>query len=209
MRATGARERQARCALLLLITICRCAPAQDGYGSISGTIFEAGGIPAALASVTLIRQGDGFHRELVADKNGKYESLNLAAGSYEVVAGSVDTGASSRLTVMVNNGQSVELRIVLSTPSAAFVSDALREIPLNGRNYLDLLRNASEATRGEEGGNVDGYTPLSPRGNLSLNIVGQRGQNNNFLLDGLDNNENWLGSPAASSLARIDPVGGP
>ncbi len=37
---------------------------------------------------------------------------------------------------------------------------------------------------------------LSPRGNLSLNIVGQRGQNNNFLLDGLDNNnENWLGSP--------------
>jgi hypothetical protein len=193
--------------LSLLLMMCRFASAEDGYGNISGTIFEAGGKPAPLATVTMVHQGGDFHRILVADQDGKYQASRLPAGSYEAVAGSVRTGASSRLTVIVASGQSVELRIDLSTPAVAVLSENLREIPLNGRDYLDLVRNASEVTRGQEGGNIEGYTPFSPRGNSSVNLAGQRGQNNNFLLDGMDNNENWLGAALLQhSLESIESV---
>src|SRR5579863_1732775 len=148
--------------VIALLLVCRSAPAADVMGNISGTIFEAGGGPAALANVTLLHTGNGFHRDLVADGNGKYNAASIPAGSYSVAAASVRTGASSRVTVTVANGQTVELPIHLSTPSlsiatAAFESDGLREIPLKGRNYLEAMRNGSEATAGEEGGNIEGY----------------------------------------------------
>ena len=56
-------------------------------------------------------------------------------------------------------------------------------------------------TRGQEGGNLEGYGPYGIRGNLSINAVGQRGQNNNFLLDGMDNNDAWL-----HGVALVPPV---
>jgi hypothetical protein len=86
-------------------------------------------------------------------------------------------------------------------------SGELRETPLNGRNYLDLIRNASEATRGQEGGEVEGFGPYSPGRNSSLNSVGQRGQSNNFRLNGMDNNEIWLrGAIFEPPLEAIEEV---
>ena len=83
----------------------------------------------------------------------------------------------------------------------------LPEAPLNGRSYLDLIRNASEATRGEEGGEVEGFGPYSPGRNSSLNSVGQRGQSNNFRLNGMDNNEIWLrGAIFEPPLEAIEEV---
>jgi hypothetical protein len=83
----------------------------------------------------------------------------------------------------------------------------MAELPLNGRNYLDLLPGVSEVTRGQEGGNLEGFGPYSPRGNSALNSLGQRGQNNNFLLDGMDNNESWLrGAVLEPSLESIETV---
>ena len=83
----------------------------------------------------------------------------------------------------------------------------LHEAPLNGRSYLDLIRNASEATRGQEGGEVEGFGPYSPGRNSSLNSVGQRGQSNNFRLNGMDNNEIWLrGAIFEPSLEAIEEV---
>ena len=77
----------------------------------------------------------------------------------------------------------------------------------NGRNYLDLIRNASEATRGQEGGEVEGFGPYSPGRNSSLNSLGQRGQSNNFRLNGMDNNEIWLrGAVFEPSMEAIEEV---
>ena len=86
-------------------------------------------------------------------------------------------------------------------------SSESRETPLNGRNYLDLIRNASEATRGQEGGEIEGFGPYSPGRNSSLNSLGQRGQSNNFRLNGLDNNEIWLrGAVFDPSLEAVEEV---
>ena len=90
--------------------------------------------------------------------------------------------------------------------SAGTVNE-LREAPLNGRTYLDLIRNTSEATRGQEGGEVEGFGPYSPGRNSSLNSLGQRGQSNNFRLNGLDNNEIWLrGAVFEPSMEALEEV---
>ena len=57
-------------------------------------------------------------------------------------------------------------------------------------------------THGQEGGNLEGYGPYGIRGNLSINAVGQRAQDNNFLLDGMDNNDAWL-----HGVALVPPAG--
>ncbi len=82
-----------------------------------------------------------------------------------------------------------------------------RDLPLNSRHYLELVRRVSEVTAGQEGGNIEGYGPYSPRGNSSVNSLGQRGQNNNFLVDGMDNNESWLrGAVLEPSMESIEAV---
>jgi hypothetical protein len=82
-----------------------------------------------------------------------------------------------------------------------------RDLPLNSRHYLDLIRSTTEVTSGQEGGNIEGYGPYSPRGNSGLNSLGQRGQNNNFLVDGMDNNESWLrGAVLEPSIEAIETV---
>ena len=88
------------------------------------------------------------------------------------------------------------------------VSIELRETPLNGRNYLDLIRNATEATRGQEGGEIEGFGPYAPGRNSSVNSLGQRGQSNNFRLNGMDNNEIWLrGAVFEPSMEAVEEVG--
>lgn len=180
------------CALCCFLLSSPSARAADGFGELSGTVVEAGGDPAPLANVTMIQVGSGFHRDVVADSLGKYQALRLPAGSYTVMAQSVRTGASARVTAALGDGQKLELPIALPAPWTVVESKGVGDKLLAGGNYLDEVRNASEITRGQEGGNIEGYTAYAPRGNSSFNSLGQRGQDNNFFIDGMDNNESWL-----------------
>ena len=180
------------CALLCTIGVAACCWAAGNTGALAGAVLEADGTPAALAGISVIQMESGFHRNLVAGPHGKYRLAELPAGSYIVAARSPRSGAMARVTAVVDAGGTSQLTITLSpTWNAAEARDVRAALLLQG-NYLDALRNASEITRGEEGGNIEGYTVYSPRGNSSFNSVGQRGQDNNFLIDGMDNNESWV-----------------
>src|SRR6185436_14599009 len=93
---------------------------------------------------------------------------------------------------IVRGGQSVDLPIQLSSRWATVQLSGLHDAPLYGGNQLDAVSRGNELTRGQEGGNLEGYGPYGIRGNLSINSAGQRAQNNNFLIDGMDNNDAWL-----------------
>lgn len=176
----------------LLLLLCHPAFAAEGYGDITGTVVDDTGDPAANAHVALVRRDSRFHRDLVADQQGKYQALRVPAGSYVVVARSARTGASASVLTDIRAGQSVNLPLTLPARWAVFVSQDSPAAPSDSGNYLDAMRDGSEVTRGQEGGNLEGYTPYSPRGNSSFNALGQRGQDNNFQIDGMDNNESWL-----------------
>ncbi|HUI56988.1 MAG TPA: TonB-dependent receptor [Bryobacteraceae bacterium] len=159
---------------------CRGLAASDGNGSISGIVLDAGGKPAPLASIMLVHEVSGLRHDLVADQAGAYQASNLPAGAYAVVARSVRTGAVARAEIVVSEGRNVEFPITLTSKPAVLSSAVFREIPLNGRNYLDVIRDTSEVT--SEAGNAS-----------NVNSVGLRRQGNNYLVDGMDNNEAWRG----------------
>jgi len=148
------------------LLLCGSVFAQE----ISGVIFEPGGAPSALARVTIKSQSGVLRRDLVADLDGKFHA-DLPPDFYVVAARSVYSGNSATLNTAVHEGQIADVLIQLTEPLY------LRDQPV---------------TRGQEGGNLEGYGPYGIRGNLSINAVGQRAQNNNFLLDGMDNNDAWL-----------------
>ncbi len=158
------------------LLLCGSGFAQE----ISGVIFEAGGARSSLATVTIKNPSGVVRRDLIADRDGKYRATGLPPDSYVVTARSARSGDSATVKAVVHDGQNLDLPIQLAEP-------------LYGRD--------EPITRGQEGGNLEGYGPYGIRGNLSINAVGQRGQNNNFLLDGMDNNDAWL-----HGVALVPPV---
>ena len=151
------------------ILLCGFGFAQE----ISGVVLEPGGARSSLATVTIRSQSGLLRREFVADQDGKYRATDLPADSYAVTARSIRTGNSATVKAVVHDGQNIDLPIQLS----------------EGWKYRE---NDAPVTYGQEGGNLEGYGPYGIRGNHSINAVGQRGQDNNFLLDGMDNNDAWL-----------------
>jgi hypothetical protein len=80
----------------------------------------------------------------------------------------------------------------------------VQDLPLNGRNYVQLVHLTAGITTGQQGGNIEGSGAFVQRGTGSFNANGQRGQNNNFMVDGIDNNESWIKLHHPAAVGRGD-----
>ncbi len=192
--------------LILLVLYAPCLHAQTppGTGTLSGTVWDAWGDPVPLAEVTLIDH-DGLRRSLITGQTGRYSAQNLPAGPYTIEVTSQAFGLHTSTTV-VEEGAIVDAPVVLTiTPQAL-------DPPALGRSYVDLLRDKAEITPGQQGGDIEGFGPYGARGNLSFNSFGQRGQDNNFLVDGIDNNENFVRSsilvPSPEAISAVSLAAG-
>lgn len=171
-------------------------------------MLEWNGGCAPLANLTLVHQETGSQREIVTDPTGKYHVSGLLAGPYTILARSVGTSASAEVSAVVEEGRKTEITIVLSNAGATMESNGSRDLAIPRRDYLNLIRQSPEITGGQQGGNIEGFGPYTPRASSSFNSAGQRGQNNNFMVDGVDNNEVWVrGSvlrPSAESIHDVN-----
>jgi hypothetical protein len=70
--------------------------------------------------------------------------------------------------------------------------EEIKTLPLNGRNFVNLTRTIPGVVRGIPGANIDGGGSLAWRASSSFSANGQRPRDNNYMLDGVDNNETWL-----------------
>ena len=66
---------------------------------------------------------------------------------------------------------------------------AIRELPLNGRNFASLVYLVPGVTPGQQGENLSGASTFNPRGASNFNALGQQANTNGWLVDGIDNNE--------------------
>ncbi len=66
---------------------------------------------------------------------------------------------------------------------------AIKELPLNGRNFAALVYLTPGITPGQAGENLSGASTFNPRGASNFNALGHQANANAWLIDGIDNNE--------------------
>src|SRR5467141_901496 len=218
--------------LALVALLCTANPAwgQDVTASITGTVSDPSGAAVAGAAVTAKSVERGITYTAVTNESGIYRIAQLPVGSYELKV--EKTGFSSaaypafvltlnqvaRIDVPLKVGQVTQIvevtgaAPVLKTEATqvdTIINAATNDnLPLASRNYVQLTLLApgtvsTDPASFTSGNNTDFYSgrPL---------INGNREQANNFLLDGMDNNQvsdNLLGyTPAPDAIQEFNLI---
>ena len=178
--------------------------AQSVRGTILGTITDPSGAVVHKAKVTVREVATGLTRSELTSETGEYSIPQLPVGIYDLTVeepsfkkterAGIELRVDDRLRIDValtlgNVAETVQVEAaapVVSTDSATLgnVVDnkKVTELPLNGRNFLQLNLLVPGATQG-----VKGSQNQTQGGSITVN--GAREQSNNFLLDGMDNND--------------------
>jgi hypothetical protein len=200
--------------VMILFGISSMVYAQAGAtGTILGTVTDSTGAIVSDAAVTVTNTATNAKVRITSSSSGDYQASSLNPGSYSVSAemsGFQKSVTSSftlavdqkiRVNVMLKPGAVTETvqvmaqALTLDTDSSAIgqlVSQKqVAELPLNGRNFMQLLLlGAGAVTVGGEQG-----TMRQGSGN-AISINGARPESNNYTLDGLINTDTALVTPA-------------
>ena len=194
--------------------------AQVVGGTISGTIFDAGGAVVPGAYVTIRNQETGGERHLLSNADGAYSAPSIPVGVYAVFVTrdgfapqtrtgvSITVGQATRIDLTLHAGKVSEQITVTDAPSSVNLSTQqisglvderqVKDLPLNGRSY-DLLITLNPATinyTAQRSGSIG--TSNSSVGNMFA-ISGRRPQDNLYLLNGVE----YTGA----SLINVTPGG--
>jgi hypothetical protein len=191
-------------AAMLLLAPAGSALAQFDSASVLGYAKDASGAAIPNSTVTLTNTATGIAKTATTDKDGKYEFDSVQIGTYTVKgeAPSFETTLTQPFLLQTDARQRVDLAMkagsvsdVVTVTSAASQLETetssqgqvigtreVENLPLNGRSYADLVLLVPGARKSF----LENQSASSREG--SFNINGQRSAFNNFLLDGLDNN---------------------
>src|SRR5580658_2680160 len=223
-RATHPPLRRARslwlfASLILLLLFCSASAwGQKDTGAIDGTVKDASGKVVVGAKVTVTDVDRGTVTETVSNGVGEYTVSPLKVGRYKVtvekagfktvVAGPIVVEVQEHPTVDVTlqvgrvdetvtvTARSPMLETETSDLGQVVSGDRAVTLPLNGRNYAQLALLGAGVVPSEPGSRVETSYGFSSNGARALQ--------NNYLLDGLDNNSN-LGDVLTGQAYVIQP----
>lgn len=222
MREERLRKSLSRGAILLalcLLIIPAAGWGQVNTGAVVGTVTDSTGAAVPGARVALTNQQTGVTLDGATNDSGSYVFRGLIPGMYRVTvkAAGFDTYVVTDIQVQVaqTNRRDVQLKVgqakttvsvtapavALQTTSSslgAVVGQRLvRDLPLNGRNFTQLLTlTAGVASPGAAGswGNPQSGTYIVP------SINGQDPQSTQWLLDGSNNTSNFSGGISVAPI---------
>jgi hypothetical protein len=174
------------------------ASAQTGAGSIQGTVTDSTGAVVSDAQITAVNSATNASRSATSSDGGTYAIPNLAVGAYTVAI--EKTGfATAKMNVTVTVGDVTPVNAILDVGSVkdTVTVDAQQIAPVETEssqisNLVDsrrikdlplLTRNPYQLALLSPG------TATTTSGNGGFSVNGARDRNNNFLLDGVDNND--------------------
>lgn len=206
------RNRLIQLAFLSLISAVLAAGAFGQTAQVTGRIADASGAVVPGAQIVLTNQANGFKRETTTNNEGNYNLPLLQPGIYEIKVQKNGFKPILQPNIILNVEQVARLDFMLETgaltETVTITSDApllnrettsvgqvvenktVVTLPLNGRNYTQLVALMPGATPNQGSRAADG---------ISLN--GNRTFQNTFLIDGVDNNNYILGVDTNSTQA--------
>ena len=198
--------RRARSIAICMLFSAAAAQAQINTSSLTGLVLDASGADVPQVTITVTNKATGFSRTDRTDKAGYYNFPSLPIGTYTVsvtqtgFAGidqdvQLDAAQKIRRDFTLKVGSSSETVNVSATGSVLSPDDAsistvisnevIQETPLYQRNWDDLLRTVPgvQISRFTQ---QSGATSAGRTG--SFNLHGVHSLQNDFILDGIDNN---------------------
>ncbi len=206
------RLRRALLCGLAFAVLVAPASAQVDTGTISGTIRDSSGGAVPRARIVLRHEETGIAINAASNDEGLYVSPPLRSGTYVVeVEATGFERAARRIQVEVSQRAAVDFDLAVGSVTAAVeVQDAagilqteastlsnlrsekaIKDLPLNSRNFAQLIGLSAGAMPAQS--QQSGSPITMKRGVTGYAINGTRLEENNFLLDGINNNENHNG----------------
>ena len=203
--------------LPLIFLLPADADAQTLHASLRGQVVDISGARCPNAQVAAVNEETGETRRTASGPDGTFRITVLSPGSYRIEAElsgfrryvgkgvRLQVGQELRIQIELTPGGPADEIVVtvrqdMVRPDAtdrAAVIDTRRilDLPLDGRNFLQLsllLPGIAPAAQG---------SPGTVRGELAVNANGAREDANNFILDGVFNNDPKLNSSAINPPA--------
>src|SRR5947209_14134431 len=208
----------------VLLLLFLCAPpihAQVDTGTILGTVTDASGAPINGAKVTLTNEGTSAALSTTTATDGGYKFTPVKIGSYKLTVSFQGFQTMTQTNVPVNVGADVVVNFALKPGSVTEVIEVssappvletqsgsvgqvvdsrnVNDLPLNGRNFTFLAQLAAGVN-----------TPQADtRGNAASGAFaanGNRPAQNNYLLDGIDNNSDTVDFLNGTNFVVLPPV---
>ncbi|MDE3104400.1 MAG: TonB-dependent receptor [Acidobacteriota bacterium] len=194
------------CCLLALFLLPLSAHAQVNTGNLSGLVTDSSGAVVRNASITATAADTGYSRTVQTGTDGEYILPDLPIGEYTVTvtasgfstikqAATVNVGSHLRRDFHVKVGATTDTVEVVApgsglsrddaSISTVITSDVIASTPLFLRNWDDLLRTVP-GVQINRYTNQSGATSAGRTGDFNVN--GVHTLQNNFILDGIDNN---------------------
>ncbi|MCX6633412.1 MAG: TonB-dependent receptor, partial [Candidatus Solibacter sp.] len=193
---------------VLVLTLTTMAYAQRDMGTITGTITDAQGGVVPNAKITITEVATGLKYDVQSSSDGTYVRPALKAGTYSITAVATGFRRVEQQNIVITGGDRVGVNLTLTvgdvtqavevTASAPLLqtesttlgqdlsTKSVSELPLGGQRVFSYLARLSAGVLKSEPGARD-----EVGGGFSANGVRSNGQNN-FLLNGVDNNVNVI-----------------
>ena len=193
-------------AVLVILTLAAAANAQTFRGAINGTVTDPSGGSVPNATVKATESATGIDHTTTTTSDGAFAFQDIPLGLYkvtvtasgfppyavdrvEVSAGQIYTlnvklTLQSTTTTVEVSAAAITLDTSTATQNMTITSDVVQDVPLNGRDFTQLIAVAP------------GYGGYSVGGFGSIN--GARANQTNWQIDGVDNNDFWHNIPAVN-----------
>jgi len=206
-------------ALFLVLAAMQVSKAQTTTARLQGTVTDPSGAVLVGAAVNVTDLDTGAVTAAKTDSAGMYVIPALAPGHYRVEVSQQGFRKDVRaLTLQLMQVAVVDFKLEVgevsesvtvtggaplvdaadSTISQVIVGPQITDLPLNGGNFTQLATLMPGVTRGIPGGQATGAGNnaetfrYGQEGGASLAVNGLPPQANNFILDGIDNNESLV-----------------
>lgn len=174
-------------------------------GEVFGRVTGVRATPVPDVAVKITSPGGEISAQRRTDANGMYRLANIPPGNYTLTFAGEPHQLSAALSVVVRAGsvQRIDYRFpslqehitvkadalliesTRSDPSKYISGEAIENLPLQNRHFLDVLMIVPGVDRGVP--SESSFFPRSPRN--SIHVHGARANQNQFLFDGAPNND--------------------
>jgi outer membrane receptor protein involved in Fe transport len=202
--------------LLMFLALASTLVAQTSRGTLTGTVTDTTGAVINGATVAITQQGTGVKRQTTTNSVGIYRFDAVDLGIYQVSSTAtgfttedktgveiqaahttnidfqLKVGAAKEVVTVEATGIEVGLQTSEQVHSETFSTQQIATLPVVGGDSLTLAQLAP----GVAIGSMANQNAINQQGTFFFAVNGQRPRGNNFMIDGVENNDISISGPA-------------